>query len=165
MSAAEIVPAQSSPRASLPGWDCEVGGHWWVYVKSSHSGTYRHEYAKAIGEVWRWNPGDAGTGPWVIEALRPLDGSPCLARASVGGVREYRDRDLALHACMRVRRDWLNSAAHDEMQSASRVFTRASSLWVAQRRVVTETQDIALREGIEWPLHCALACDVMRGLT
>lgn len=161
MTAAQVPNA----RALLPGWDCEVGGHWWVHVRSGRAGVYPHEYAKVIGELWRWNPGDAGTGPWVIEALRPLDGSPCLARASIGGVREYRDRDLVLHACSRTRRDWISPKAHGEIQAAQRVFTRATSLRVAQWRVVTEAQTIALRDGIEWPLHCALACDLMRGAT
>lgn len=147
-------------RASLAGWDCEVGGHWWVHVSSGRTGIYPHEYVKIVGELWRWNPGDAGTGPWVIEALRPLDRAAlCFARASIGVVREYRNRDLALHACSRLRRDWLATEAHAEMQAAVRVHLRAVSLAAAQRLVVAEAQTIALREGIEWPLHCALAVE------
>ena len=45
------------------------------------------------------------------------------------------------------------------MQNAVRVQLRAVSLAVAQWLVVTDAQAIALREGIEWPLHCALAVE------
>lgn len=150
-----------APALDVPGWEYDGGAVWRRHEGESDDARRPHLYNEMRGHLWRWNPAGAGTGVWEIKLLHSLDGKQTAARASVGPV--------ALDELLYARAKYLSvsDSLHEQGLRAVRVWMPAAgAVWLRSLafHVPLEAERVALREGLEWPLHLALACEQLRGL-
>lgn len=146
---------------NVPGWEYDGGAVWRLYEGESDDERRPHLYSEMRGHLWRWDPAQAGTGAWEIKVLQSLDRKQTAARASVGPVA----LDELLY--VRAKRLRISAATRAQELRAVRVWMPApAAVWLRSLalNVPLEAERVALREGLEWPLHLALACEQLRGL-
>lgn len=140
-------------------WVLEGGARWWLYQRSMRTLDFPCVYARAPGVVWRWDPAQAGTAPWVIEVMQSLEGAGWIGRALRRRSSLLAEQETRCTRCAQLR---FSREAHQEIAAVVAAVVRGPSFEQVAPAVIFEAERAAFDRGDAWPLHLALASDRLR---